>query len=127
MKKVVVFGASPTPWRYAYKCVRMLDDHGYEVIPIGKRQGAIHGIKIHTDQMKIEDVDTITLYLNAQHSSEIQEYIFSLNPKRIIFNPGAENPKLADAAIQQGIEIINACTLVMLSTGTFENKGQGVS
>jgi hypothetical protein len=122
MKKVVVLGASPTPWRFAYKCVRMLDDHGYNVIPIGKRKGDINDIPIITDQPQIDDVDTITLYLNPRHSDEVTSYILSLQPRRIIFNPGAENQKLEKLANANNIETINACTLVMLSTGSFEDK-----
>lgn len=119
MEKVVVFGASPTPWRFAYKCVRMLDDHGYEVIPIGKREGQIGDIPILTDQPDLDNVHTITLYLNERHSSEISSYILSLKPERIIFNPGAENPELEKLARANGIETIKACTLVMLSTKSF--------
>lgn len=124
MKKVVVIGASPTPSRYAYKCVRMLDDHGYSVIPIGKQKGKINDIPIQIDQPEIENVDTITLYLNPKHSDEITPYIFSLNPRRIIFNPGAENPRLEKLANEKGIKTTNMCTLVMLSTGAFEDEKQ---
>lgn len=122
MKKVVVFGASPTEWRYSYKAVRMLDDYGYEVVPIGKRSGFIGTHAIVSGQPSIDNVDTITLYLNPKHSSEIEDYILSLNPKRIIFNPGAENTDLQAKAVSLGIKTINGCTLVMLSTGNFEEK-----
>ena len=122
MKKVVVLGASPTEWRYSYKAVRMLQDYNYEVIPLGKREGYIGTYPIIKGQPEIPDVYTLTLYLNSRHSSEIEEYILNLNPKRIIFNPGAENPSLETKAKELGIEVIHGCTLVMLSTGTFENE-----
>ena len=122
MDKVVVLGASPTPWRFAYKCVKMLEDHGYEVIPLGKREGVIGDIPIRTDKPDLENVHTITIYLNSRHSNDIASYILSLNPKRIIFNPGAENDELQGLAVANGIEVINACTLVMLSTKSFAMK-----
>ncbi len=122
MKKVLVIGASPQPWRYAYKAVRMLQDYNYEVIALGKTSDRIGKTFIHTKREPWKDVHTITLYLNAKNSSEMKDYILELAPKRLIINPGAENPQLEEAARKEGIEVMRACTLVMLSTGSFEPK-----
>ncbi len=122
MKKVLVIGASPNAWRYSYKAVRMLQDYNYEVLALGKTSDRIGKTFIHTKREPWKDVHTITLYLNAQNSSEMKDYILALAPKRLIINPGAENPQLEEAARKEGIEVIRACTLVMLSTGAFEPK-----
>jgi predicted CoA-binding protein len=122
MKKVLVIGASPQPWRYAYKAVRMLQDYKYEVIALGKTSDRIGNTFIHTKREPWTDIHTVTLYLNPKNSAEMQDYILQLAPKRLIINPGAENPELEEAARKEGIEVIRACTLVMLSTGAFEPK-----
>jgi len=120
MKKVVVIGASPKSWRYSYKAVRMLQDYNYEIIALGKTADRIGNTFIDTQQKDWSDIHTISLYLHPKNSSKIQEYILSLSPKRLIINPGAENPTLEEEARKKGIEVIRACTLVMLSTGQFE-------
>jgi|SRR6056297_1114004 len=120
MKKVLVIGASPQPWRYAYKAVRMLQDYDYKVLALGKTSERIENVYIETKRKAWENIHTITLYLNSQNSSEMQDYILSLEPQRLIINPGAENPQLEDAAQRKGIEVVRACTLVLLSTGQFE-------
>lgn len=122
MKKVLVIGASPQPWRYAYKAVRMLQDYKYEVIALGKTSDRIGKTFIHTKRESWTDIHTITLYLNPKNSAEMQDYILQLAPKRLIINPGAENSELEEAARKEGIEVMRACTLVMLSTGAFEPK-----
>ena len=118
-KKTVVLGASPNPSRYSYLAVNRLIAHGHDVIAIGKRNGQIRGIEIITDHPVLEDVDTITLYLNAQNQKQYYDYILSLRPGRLIFNPGAENEELANLAAQQNIKPMEACTLVLLSTGQY--------
>lgn len=118
-KKTVVFGASLNPERYANKAVHMLVQHGYEVIPLGRKQGKIADIEILTDQPEISNVHTITMYVGAVRQPEYYNYLLSLKPQRIIFNPGAENDEFARMAIQQGIEVENACTLVLLSVGGY--------
>ncbi|NBB89303.1 MAG: CoA-binding protein [Bacteroidetes bacterium] len=120
MKKVLVIGASPKSWRYSYKAVRMLQDYNYEIIALGKTTDRIGNTFIDTQQKDWSDIHTISLYLHPKNSSKIQEYILSLSPKRLIINPGAENPTLEEYARKKGIEVIRACTLVMLSTGQFE-------
>jgi predicted CoA-binding protein len=118
-KKTVVLGASPNPSRYSYLAVNRLAAHGNDVVAIGKRENSINQIPIIKGQPSEENVDTITLYLNAANQKEYYDYILSLHPKRIIFNPGAENDELAELAVKNNIEPIEACTLVLLSTGQY--------
>ncbi len=118
-KKTIVLGASPNPARYSYLAVHRLRAHQHPVVAIGKRKGTILDVPILTDHPPLQDVNTITVYLNANNQKQYYDYIFSLHPKRIIFNPGAENDELAKAAADQGIQPIEACTLVMLSTGQY--------
>lgn len=120
-KKTVIVGATPNPARYAYAAAKMLNADGYEFIPLGIRKGEVLGKEILNLKAlpSIENVDTLTLYINAQHQNEWSNYLLGLHPQRIIFNPGAENPELANKAKEQKIECVNACTLVMLSTGQF--------
>lgn len=115
-KKTVVFGASLNPERYSNRAVRKLQAYGHPVTAIGRREGSIEGIPILTNKPDLQDVDTVTLYLNPKNQEPYYEYILSLHPKRIIFNPGAENDVLASMAARAGIETIEACTLVLLST-----------
>ena len=118
-KKTIVLGASPNPSRYSYLAVNRLLAHGHEVIPIGKKKGTINNLDIITEPVASADVDTITLYLNAQNQKQYYDYIISIHPKRIIFNPGAENDELAKLAVNNNIEPIEACTLVLLSTNQY--------
>jgi predicted CoA-binding protein len=118
-KKTMVLGASPNPMRYSYLAVNRLRSKQHPVIAIGKRVGTVADVAIQTDHPYIDDVHTITLYLNANNQKQYYDYIMSLHPKRIIFNPGAENDELVKMASKHGIQAIEACTLVMLSTGQF--------
>ena len=118
-KKTMVLGASPNPMRYSYLAVNRLRSKQHPVVAIGKRVGTVADVDIQTDHPFVDDVHTITLYLNANNQKQYYDYIMSLHPKRIIFNPGAENDELAKMAAQEGIQAIEACTLVMLSTGQY--------
>ncbi|MFI5171733.1 MAG: CoA-binding protein [Chitinophagales bacterium] len=119
MKKTVVLGASPNPGRYSYLAVRKLKIYGHEVVAIGKKEGAIDDTTIIKDHPIIDNIDTVTLYLNPDNQKQYYDYIIDLKPKRIIFNPGTENDELADLAEKNKIETIEACTLVLLSTGQY--------
>ncbi len=119
MKKTVVLGASDNPERYSYLAVQNLTNKNHPVIAIGKRAGLINGINIITNHPAEKEVDTVTLYLNPILQKEYYDYIFSLHPKRIIFNPGTENDELASLAKAKGILAIEACTLVLLRTGQY--------
>lgn len=119
MKKTMVLGASNNPSRYSYKAMHRLVEAGHEAIPVGIKKGSVAGIQIRNDLPKIEELDTITLYLNPKRQEEYYDYIIGLKPKRIIFNPGTENLKLAQLAKKEGIETSNACTLVLLSINQY--------
>lgn len=118
-KKTLVLGASANPSRYSYLAINMLREKGHEVTAIGKRTGKVNDVEIKAEEQPIENLDTVTLYLNANNQKSYYDYIFSLNPKRIIFNPGAENQELAALAKEKSILPQNACTLVLLSTGQY--------
>lgn len=120
-KKTVVLGASPNPSRFAFVASKMLKDYSHDFVPVGIKKGEIAGQPILDLKNKpaIEDVDTITLYLGPQNQTEWYDYILSLKPKRIIFNPGTENRELMDMARNQDIEVDLACTLVMLRSGQY--------
>ncbi len=120
MKKTVVLGATTNPVRAAYAAVERMARQNLEVVPIGVRKGKIAGIIIQHDQPDIENVHTVTLYLNPQRQEQYYTYILEqLQPQRLIFNPGTENPELAQLARKRGIEVEMACTLVMLSMGSY--------
>lgn len=118
-KKTVVLGASDSPMRYSFLAVRRLKSYDHPVVAIGKKEGRIDDTEIITERPVMEDVDTVTLYLNPAHQKQYYDYILSLHPRRIIFNPGAENSELTKLAKDNGIEPMNACTLVMLGTGQY--------
>ena len=118
-KKTLVLGASTNPDRYSYLAIKSLLNHGHEVYAIGNKTGKIENTEIGTEEKPIPELDTITLYLNVQNQIPYYDYIIAQSPKRIIFNPGAENRQLADLAKAKGIIAQNACTLVLLSTGQY--------
>jgi predicted CoA-binding protein len=118
-KLTVVLGASPNPDIYSYLAVKRLVSKGHPVLAIGKRDGQIGDTPITKAHPLPENVDTITLYMNPVLQREYYDYIFQLKPKRIIFNPGTENDDLAEQAESKGITPIEACTLVMLSSGQY--------
>jgi uncharacterized protein len=118
-KTTLVLGASDNPGRYSYLAVHRLRNNGHPVIAIGKKPGKVADVEIEKGQHPHSGVDTVTLYLNPLHQKMYYDYIVSLNPKRIIFNPGTENNELAVLAHNNGIKTLEACTLVMLSTGQY--------
>ena len=118
-KKTVVIGASSKPDRYSNKAVLKLQNYNHEVIALGFENGYIGSVPIETTWKKYENIDTITLYLNPHRQKEYYKYILDLKPKRIIFNPGTENPALAQMAFDQQILVLEACTLVMLTTDQY--------
>ena len=118
-KKTLVLGASDNPSRYSYLAVNRLRSHGHPVVAIGKKNSIVADVPIEKEKKDWKNVDTVTLYLNPLHQQQYYDYILSLNPKRIIFNPGAENDELADLAVKNGIKPMEACTLVLLSTNQY--------
>jgi uncharacterized protein len=121
VKKTVIIGATTDPSRYAFLAARMLTHYNNEIVPIGIKKGDLFGTKILNifDKPKVEDVHTITLYIGPQRQPEWYEYLLSLNPKRIIFNPGTENDVLIRMAEERGIEAVEGCTLVMLRSNQY--------
>jgi predicted CoA-binding protein len=115
-KKTLVLGASDNPARYSYLAIQRLRQYGHPVVAIGKKSTKVGDVVVEKERTDHKDIDSVTLYLNPQHQKEYYDYILSLHPKRIIFNPGAENEELVQLASQNGIKTIEACTLVMLST-----------
>jgi uncharacterized protein len=118
-KKTVILGASDNPERYSYLALQRLRAKGHEVVAIGQKPAKVGDVMITKEKPVIEDVDTVTLYLNPLRQEEYYDYILSLHPKRIIFNPGSENDELAALARSHAIEPVEACTLVLLSTGQY--------
>lgn len=115
----LVLGASEKEERYSNKAIRMLREYGYPVVAMGLREGQVLDVPIVKELRKDIHVDTITLYLNPQNQLPHYQYLLSLHPQRIIFNPGTENPELIELAKQQGIQTLEACTLVLLSTDQY--------
>jgi len=118
-KKTLVLGASENPSRYSNMVIKRLRAHGHEVVAIGRRKGKVTDVEILEKKADIPNVDTVTIYMNEQNQKEFEDYIISLKPKRIIFNPGAENYNLLLKAKRAGIQPVEACTLVMLNTSQY--------
>ena len=119
MKKTAVLIASPKEDRYSNKAVRMLLDNNVEVVPIGYRTGLVQNIEIIVGRPEVENLHTLTLYLNPKNQKVFYDYILGLKPKRVIFNPGTENEELQKMLDEQDISWEEACTLVLLSTNQF--------
>jgi len=118
-KRTAVIGASDNPERYSFICTQRLRAYGHTVFPVGLKKGVIIDQEILIDKPALTDIDTVTMYVGPKHQPYWEDYVLSLKPKRIIFNPGAENRSLTEKAMAQGIECLNACTLVMLSIGDY--------
>jgi predicted CoA-binding protein len=119
MELTLVLGASPNPDRYSHKAVKSLVKHNRAVVAVGNREGEIAGINILTGKPVIDNVHTITLYLGPERQKEFYDYMLALHPKRIIFNPGAENPEFYSMCKEKNIEIVEDCTLVMLNSNSY--------
>lgn len=118
-KKTLVIGASEKPERYSNKAIHMLRKHNIDVEAIGIKAGKVADIDFGKEKLQFESIDTVTLYIGAAHQPAYYDYILSLNPRRIIFNPGTENEAFYDLATKNNIMCLEACTLVMLSTGQY--------
>lgn len=119
--KTVIIGATPNPARYAYFAAQNLKQRGHEFVPVGIKKGEVQGIPIQNinDKPVIKDVDTVTMYVGPRNQQGWYDYILGLKPRRIIFNPGSENPEFERLAESKGVEVIEACTLVMLRTNQY--------
>ncbi len=118
-KKTVVIGATSKPEKYAYKAISMLVEKGHSVLAIGQNAGEVAGIKIQTKAIPLKNIDTITLYLNPTRQRDYYNYIVESKPKRVIFNPGTENPEFYQLLELNAIQVEVACTLVLLATNQY--------
>jgi uncharacterized protein len=119
IKKTLVLGASANPARYSFLAINKLREHDHPVIAIGKRQATVAGVSVEVNPNPIPDLDTVSIYLNKENQKNYYDFILSQNPKRVIFNPGAENPEFELTLANKGIEALEACTLVLLATGQY--------
>ena len=119
MKKTLIIGASSKEERYSYMAAERLLAHGHEIELIGKKPDVVFNKTIDTEKKLYTDIDTVTLYLSEKYQKEYYEYILSLKPKRVIFNPGTENQELEELLIENNIEADRACTLILLNTGQY--------
>lgn len=118
-KKTLIIGSSEDPTRYASLAAGRLRKHHIAFVPLGLRTGTIEGETIVTGKPEIKDIHTVTLYINPKRQPEYYDYIISLHPKRVIFNPGTENDDFVQQLENKGIEAVEGCTLVMLGTGSY--------
>jgi uncharacterized protein len=118
-KNTLVLGASENPARYSNMAIKRLLGHGHKVVAIGNKKGMVESVPITTEADMQDDIDTITLYLNPTNQKPYYDFILNTHPKRIIFNPGTENEELEQMARKAGIDTMEACTLVLLSTGQY--------
>lgn len=117
--KTLVIGASVKSQRYSNIATKRLKSYDHEVIALGLREGDIEDTKIITDRSLVTDIDTATLYIGPRHQPDYYDFIIGLDPRRVIFNPGTENPTFYEMLEHKGIEVVIACTLVMLATGDY--------
>jgi uncharacterized protein len=118
-KKTVVLGASAKPEKYSYKAISMLVEKGHTVLAIGQNTGEVAGVKIYTKAIPLSKPHTVTLYLNAARQRDYYNYIVESKPKRVIFNPGTENPEFYQLLELNNIKVEVACTLVLLATNQY--------
>ena len=118
--RVAVLGASTDEERYSFKAVKMLQEYGHQPVPVHPKGHVVNGITARKSLKDVDQaVDTLSVYVNAADSSAATDEILALHPRRVIFNPGAENAALRDRLKQEGIEVVEACTLVLLRTEQF--------
>jgi len=115
----LIIGASPDPTRYAYKAANMLKSKGHSIVNVGIKKGEVAGVAIESPETIHTDIHTITLYIGPPLQKNYVDYILKTNPKRVIFNPGTENWELENVLKENGIEPVEACTLVLLATGQY--------
>lgn len=122
---VAVLGASNKPERYSFKAVRLLREKGHTVLPVHPALAHVDGLQVWPSLRALPGpVDTITIYLSARNQEPIAEELLDCATPRVIFNPGTENPVLAERLRAQGKEVLHACTLVLLATGQFTAMGE---
>lgn len=118
-KKTLVIGASSNPERYSFLAVNSLLKHNHAVVAIGAHNDQVETVTIETEKLPLQDIDTVSLYLNPLRQKEYYNYIVGLKPNRVIFNPGTENPEFFHILEENKIPYEAACTLVLLATNQF--------
>ena len=118
-KKTLVLGASPNPVRFSHKAVKSLLRHGQEAVAVGFKEGIIAEQEILLGTPHVEDVHTVSIYIGSSRQEGYYDYIISLKPKRVIFNPGTVNPEFMARLKREGIEPVAECMLVLLSEGEY--------
>src|SRR5690606_15279771 len=106
-KTTLVLGASTNPSRYSFLAINQLRQNGHPVLALGLKEGQVNDVNIQIGKPHFDEVDTVTVYLGEKNQHEFLDYILSLHPKRIIFNPGAENDEFAKTASDAGIQVMN--------------------
>jgi len=118
-KTTAVFGSSVKPMRFSFKAINKLRQNGHPVHALGLREGKVADVEIQTGKPELTDVHTVTMYLGPQNQPEYYDYIKSLKPQRVIFNPGTENIEFVKILKDDGVEVVEYCTLVMLDMDMF--------
>jgi len=118
-KKTLVLGASAKLGRTSGEAIHRLREAGHEVVAVGMREESVGDVSIQTGKPHVENLHTVTLYINPEIQADYRDYLFSLRPQRILFNPGTENPELMKEAAEKGIRGEEACTLVLLSLNSY--------
>jgi uncharacterized protein len=119
VKKTLVLGGSSNPERYSYLAINKLREHQHPVLAIGRRSARVADITVLQEMSPVSDLDTVTVYLNKENQKNYYDFVLAQHPRRVIFNPGAENPEFEKILTDQGIQVLEACTLVLLATGQF--------
>jgi predicted CoA-binding protein len=119
MEKTLVIGATTNPDRYSNVVIHRLRAKGYPVRAIGKKTGMVADVEILNEKIPMNNIHTVSLYLNPKKQPEYYDYIVSLKPKRVIFNPGTENPEFSEILMQNGIEVDVACSMVLLASNQY--------
>ena len=118
-KKTLVIGASQNPERFSYMAIRKLKYNNIPVVAMGLREGEVFGVSIEKPYSKFVDIHTITIYIGPRNLPQFHDYIMNLNPKRVIFNPGTEDRKFQERLEQAGVEVVEGCTLIMISSNQY--------
>lgn len=119
MKRTLIIGASINPERYSYKAAQKLIENGHDIFMIGNKEGILFNNKIYTDKIMFHKIDTVTLYVSAKNQKVYYDYILSLKPQRVIFNPGTENEEFVQILKKNNIKVEIACSLVLLSINLY--------
>lgn len=119
IKKTLVLGGSSNPTRYSYLAISKLREHNHPVLAIGKRPAQVADVAIVQEMKTVPELDTVTIYLNKENQKNYYDFVVTQHPRRVIFNPGAENPEFEKILANQGIQVLEACTLVLLGTGQY--------